>query len=201
MGAGARAHPWGGFSLFKMHYSISFQHQSITGRPPLGEILYPPLPVSITRTRESYTKPPSSQPPGMASRNVSPRSHPGGDTCTTRGHSRKASSTNRRGRVGLLWGRCRAGDDRGQWLATPGGHRDNTGRLTAMINVRSTPSRQILSAHVEPESKNAAAPASRRVQSLNRVMRVSVVTSLCHRQCHVECLSSRRSAAGFWKLF
>ena len=26
-----------------MHYSIAFKHQSITGRPPLGEILYPPL--------------------------------------------------------------------------------------------------------------------------------------------------------------
>ena len=45
MGAGARAHPWGGVSPSKMHYSISFKHQFIIGRPPLGEILYPPLQV------------------------------------------------------------------------------------------------------------------------------------------------------------
>ena len=43
VGAGARAHPWEWVSPFKMHYSIAFKHQSITGRPPLGEILYPPL--------------------------------------------------------------------------------------------------------------------------------------------------------------
>ena len=43
VGAGARAHPRGGVSPFKMQYSIAFKHQSITGRPPLGEILYPPL--------------------------------------------------------------------------------------------------------------------------------------------------------------
>ena len=29
------AHPWGGVSPFKIHYSIAFKHQSITGRPPL----------------------------------------------------------------------------------------------------------------------------------------------------------------------
>ena len=52
VGAGARAHPWGGVSPFKMHYSTAFKHQFITGRPPLGEILYPPLltvPVSCRR--------------------------------------------------------------------------------------------------------------------------------------------------------
>ena len=27
VGAGARAHPWGGVSPFKMHYSIRFKHQ------------------------------------------------------------------------------------------------------------------------------------------------------------------------------
>ena len=43
VGAGARAHPWGGVSPFKMHYSIAFKHQFIIGRPPLGEILYPRL--------------------------------------------------------------------------------------------------------------------------------------------------------------
>ena len=43
VGAGARAHPWGAVSPLKMNYSIAFKHQSITGRPPLGEILYPPL--------------------------------------------------------------------------------------------------------------------------------------------------------------
>ena len=43
VGAGARAHPWGGVSPFKMHYSIAFKHQFIIGRPPLGEILYPTL--------------------------------------------------------------------------------------------------------------------------------------------------------------
>ena len=43
MGAGARTHPWGGASPFEMHYSIAFKHQSMIGRLPLGEILYPPL--------------------------------------------------------------------------------------------------------------------------------------------------------------
>ena len=43
VGAGARTHPWGGVSPFKMHYSIAFKHQFIIGRPLLGEILYPPL--------------------------------------------------------------------------------------------------------------------------------------------------------------
>ena len=43
VGAGAGAHPWSGVSPFKMHYSIAFKYQFITGRPPLGEILYPPL--------------------------------------------------------------------------------------------------------------------------------------------------------------
>ena len=43
VGAGARAHPRDEVSPFKMHYSIAFKRQSITGRPPLGEILYPPL--------------------------------------------------------------------------------------------------------------------------------------------------------------
>ena len=45
-GVGARvgAHPWdGAASPFKIHYSIASKHQSITGRHPLGEILYPPL--------------------------------------------------------------------------------------------------------------------------------------------------------------
>ena len=41
---GARAHPcWGGVSPFKMHYSITFEHQSNIGRPSPGEILHPPL--------------------------------------------------------------------------------------------------------------------------------------------------------------
>ena len=40
-GAGARAHPWEGGTPFKIHNSIAFIHQSITGRHPLGEILYP----------------------------------------------------------------------------------------------------------------------------------------------------------------
>ena len=44
MGARADAHPWGEVSSFKMHYSKAFKRQFITGRPPLGEILYPPLP-------------------------------------------------------------------------------------------------------------------------------------------------------------
>ena len=43
MGAGAGAHPWGGVTPLKMHDSIAFMHQSIIGRPPLGEILHPPL--------------------------------------------------------------------------------------------------------------------------------------------------------------
>ena len=40
---GPRAHPWDGVLPFKMHYSIAFKRRSIAGRPPLGEILYPPL--------------------------------------------------------------------------------------------------------------------------------------------------------------
>ena len=43
MGAGAGAHPWDGDSPLKIHHSIEFKHQFISGRPPLGEILYPPL--------------------------------------------------------------------------------------------------------------------------------------------------------------
>ena len=43
VGARAHAHPWGGVSPFKTHYSIAFKNQSVTGRPPLGEVLYPPL--------------------------------------------------------------------------------------------------------------------------------------------------------------
>ena len=43
VGTGARAHPWDVVSPFKMHYSMALKHQFITGRPPLGEILYPPL--------------------------------------------------------------------------------------------------------------------------------------------------------------
>ena len=39
---GAGAHPWDGASSFKIHYSIAFKHQSVTGRPSLGETLYPP---------------------------------------------------------------------------------------------------------------------------------------------------------------
>ena len=38
VGAGARGHPWGGVSPFKMHYSIAFKRQFNTGHPPLGEI-------------------------------------------------------------------------------------------------------------------------------------------------------------------
>ena len=38
VGAGARAHPWGGVSPFKMHYSIgSIQAPVHHWRPPLGE--------------------------------------------------------------------------------------------------------------------------------------------------------------------
>ena len=33
VGAGARAHPWGRVSPFRMHYSIAFKHQHITGGP------------------------------------------------------------------------------------------------------------------------------------------------------------------------
>ena len=36
VGAGGRAHPWGGVSPFKMHYSIALMHQSITGAPTQG---------------------------------------------------------------------------------------------------------------------------------------------------------------------
>ena len=43
MGAGAGAHPWDGDSPLKIYHSIAFKHQFITRRPPLGEILYPPL--------------------------------------------------------------------------------------------------------------------------------------------------------------
>ena len=43
VGAGAGAHPWDGDSPLKIYRSIAFKHQFITERPPLGEILYPPL--------------------------------------------------------------------------------------------------------------------------------------------------------------
>ena len=43
VGAGARANPWGWVSPYKMHYTIAFKHQTIIGRSPLGEILYPRL--------------------------------------------------------------------------------------------------------------------------------------------------------------
>ena len=43
VGARAGAHPWDGVTPLKIRYSIAFKHQSVTGRPPLGEILYPPL--------------------------------------------------------------------------------------------------------------------------------------------------------------
>ena len=43
VGAVAGAHSWGGVSPFKIHHSIAFKRQSITGRPPLEEILCPPL--------------------------------------------------------------------------------------------------------------------------------------------------------------
>ena len=37
--AGACAHLWSGVSPFKMNYLIAYKHQSITGHPPLREIL------------------------------------------------------------------------------------------------------------------------------------------------------------------
>ena len=43
MAVRAGAHPWDGVAPFKIHYSIAFKHPSVTGRLPLGEILYPPL--------------------------------------------------------------------------------------------------------------------------------------------------------------
>ena len=43
VGAGAGAYPWDGAATFKIHHAIAFKDQFITGRPPLGEILYPPL--------------------------------------------------------------------------------------------------------------------------------------------------------------
>ena len=55
-GAGADAQPWGGFSPLKMHDSIAFMHQSIIGRPPLGEILHPPL---LTNTRLGMSRRPN----------------------------------------------------------------------------------------------------------------------------------------------
>ena len=42
-GAGAHAHPWNGGAPFKIHHSIIFKHQFITGRPPLEDILHPTL--------------------------------------------------------------------------------------------------------------------------------------------------------------
>ena len=43
LGAEVGTHPWDGPAPFKIHHSMTFNHQSITGRPPLGGILYPPL--------------------------------------------------------------------------------------------------------------------------------------------------------------
>ena len=56
VGAGAGAHPWSGVSSFKMHYSTSFKYQFITGRPPLGEILYPPLNALVRSLTKSLGK-------------------------------------------------------------------------------------------------------------------------------------------------
>ena len=52
MGAGAGAHPWGGVSPLQMRYAMVHKHQSIIGRPPLGEILYPPLEMRMTASRQ-----------------------------------------------------------------------------------------------------------------------------------------------------
>ena len=41
--AGAGGYTWNGKAPLKIHHSIAFKHQSIIGRPPLGQILYPPL--------------------------------------------------------------------------------------------------------------------------------------------------------------
>ena len=40
---GVGAYPWDEDAPFNIHHSIAFKHLSITGRPPLGEILHPPL--------------------------------------------------------------------------------------------------------------------------------------------------------------
>ena len=40
-GAAADVHPWDGAAPFKMHHSIAFKHQYITGRPVPSE--QPPL--------------------------------------------------------------------------------------------------------------------------------------------------------------
>ena len=39
----ARANSWDRGAPFKISYSVVFQHQPITGRPPLGKILYLPV--------------------------------------------------------------------------------------------------------------------------------------------------------------
>ena len=44
---GLGIHPWEGEARFKIHHSIAFKHQFITGRPLLGKILYPPLEAMI----------------------------------------------------------------------------------------------------------------------------------------------------------
>ena len=51
----ALGHPWRGAAPFKMHHSITFKHQFITGRPPLGNILYPPLPSPTRLQGATYT--------------------------------------------------------------------------------------------------------------------------------------------------
>ena len=45
VGAGARA-PTPGKEFHHLKCTIQFKHQSITGRPPLGEILYLPLDIA-----------------------------------------------------------------------------------------------------------------------------------------------------------
>ena len=47
VGAGAGAHSWDGDSPLNIYHSIAFEHQFITGRSPLGEILYPRLGLTI----------------------------------------------------------------------------------------------------------------------------------------------------------
>ena len=61
VGAGAGAHPWNGVSPFKIHHTMAFGHQFIIGRPPLGEILYPPLITTSDSTENASQSIPSTK--------------------------------------------------------------------------------------------------------------------------------------------
>ena len=95
VGARAGAHPWDGGSPLKIYHSKVFKHQFITGRPPLGEILYPPLegvPIALPPPPPMGVCPSTCPPPqskflrrGPAPDSVQSQPNPGSVSATTGG--------------------------------------------------------------------------------------------------------------------